>query len=145
MQMPNQTEEIKEAPMLPTLSGATPEELAHAIFDVLDAKKAEDIRVLRVHDHTVITDYFIICSGRSSTQVKSLGGEVEFKLGERGVDPAHYEGRDNGNWVVLDYSSVILHVFSRESREFYKLEKLYGDAEEIKFAGIDEKAEAEAT
>ena len=56
MQMPNQTEEIKEAPMLPTLSGATPEELAHAIFDVLDAKKAEDIRVLRVHDHTVITD-----------------------------------------------------------------------------------------
>ena len=127
----------------PALTGATPEELAHAIFDVLDAKKARDIQVLRVHDHTVITDYFIICTGRSTTQVKSLGGEVEFKIGERGVDPSHYEGRDNGNWVVLDYDSVILHIFSQESREFYKLEKLYGDAEEIHFPSIDEKAEAE--
>ena len=127
----------------PPLTGATPEELAHAIFDVLDAKKAGDIKVLRVEDHTVITDYFIICTGRSSTQVKSLGGEVEFKIGERGVDPTHYEGRDNGNWVVLDYHSVILHIFSQESREFYKLEKLYGDAQEIHFLSIDEKAEAE--
>ena len=62
-----------------------PEVLAHLIFDVLDEKKAEDIKVLRVHDHTVITDYFIICSGRSSTQVKSLGGELEFKLEEKGI------------------------------------------------------------
>lgn len=127
---------------LPSLEGADPEALAHAIFDVLDAKKAEDIKVLHVKDQTVITDYFVICSGRSSTQVKSLGGEVEFKIGERGVDPLHYEGRDNNNWVVLDYGEVILHVFSRESREFYKLEKLYGDAEEIHYLGIDDKAEA---
>lgn len=127
---------------LPSLEGADPEALAHAIFDVLDAKKAEDIKVLHVKDQTVITDYFVICSGRSSTQVKSLGGEVEFRIGERGVDPLHYEGRDNNNWVVLDYGEVILHVFSRESREFYKLEKLYGDAEEIHYLGIDDKAEA---
>ena len=138
------TETPQEERKLPSLAGAAPEELAHAVFDVLDARKAEDIKILHVHDHTVITDYFIICTGRSSTQVQSLGGEVEFKLGERGVAPAHYEGRDNGNWVVIDYSSVIVHIFSRESREFYKLEKLYGDAEEVRFAGIDEKAEAEA-
>lgn len=141
--MTNQTEEMQTVKSLPSLAGTDPKTLANAIFNVLDEKKAEDIRVLRVHDHTVITDYFIVCSGRSSTQVKSLGGEVEFKLGERGVEPAHYEGRDNGNWVVLDYSSVIVHIFSRESREFYKLEKLYGDAEEIHFESIDEKAEAE--
>ena len=128
---------------LPSLKDATPLDLAHAIFDVLDAKKAEDIKVLHVMDQTVITDYFVICSGRSSTQVKSLGGEVEFKIGERGVDPVHFEGRDNNNWVVLDYGSVILHVFSRESRDFYKLEKLYGDAQEIHFMSIDERAEAE--
>lgn len=128
---------------LPSLKEATPLDLAHAIFDVLDAKKAEDIKVLHVMDQTVITDYFVICSGRSSTQVKSLGGEVEFKIGERGVDPVHFEGRDNNNWVVLDYGSVILHVFSRESRDFYKLEKLYGDAQEIHFMSIDERAEAE--
>lgn len=127
---------------LPALTGASPKELAHAIFDVLDEKKAEDIRVLHVRDQTVITDYFVICSGRSSTQVKSLGGEVEFKIGQRGVDPAHFEGRDNNNWIVLDYSSVILHIFSRDSREFYNLEKLYGDAEEIHFIGIDERAQA---
>ena len=134
-------EEMIKQP-LPSLKDAEPEELAHAIFDVLDAKKAEDIKVLHVMDQTVITDYFVICSGRSSTQVKSLGGEVEFKIGERGVDPVHFEGRDNNSWVVVDYGSVILHVFSRESREFYKLEKLYGDAEEIHYMGIDEKAEA---
>ena len=95
-----------------------------------------------MHDQTVITDYFVLCSGRSSTQVKSLGGEVEFKLGLRGVDPAHYEGRDNGNWVVLDYSSVIVHIFSRDSREFYNLEKLYSDAEEVRFPSIDDGTEA---
>ena len=127
---------------LPTLTGATPEELAHAIFDVLDAKKAHNIKVLRVEDQTVITDYFVICTGRSSTHVKSLGGEVEYKLGLRGVDPVHYEGRDNNNWVVVDYGSVILHIFSGESRDFYKLEKLYGDAKAVHFQSIDEKAAA---
>lgn len=124
---------------LPSLEGATPEELAHAIFDVLDAKKAQNIKVLQVEDQTVITDYFVICTGNSSTQVKALGGEVEYKLGLRGVAPLHFEGRDSNGWIVLDYSSVIVHVFSRENRDFYKLEKLYGDAKEIVFQGIDDK------
>ena len=128
---------------LPPLDAADAEALAHAIFDVLDAKKARDIKVLRVEDQTVIADYFVICSGNSSTQVKSLGGEVEFKLGLREVDPLHFEGRDNNAWVVLDYGSVIVHIFSREARDFYKLEKLYGDAEEVKFIGIDDRANAE--
>lgn len=128
---------------LPPLDATDAEAVAHAIFDVLDAKKARDIKVLRVEDQTVIADYFVICSGNSSTQVKSLGGEVEYKLGLRGVDPAHFEGRDNNAWVILDYSSVIVHIFSREARDFYKLEKLYGDAEEIKFIGIDDRADAE--
>ena len=122
---------------------STSEEMAHAIFDVLDSKKAFKLKVLRVNDQTVITDYFVICTGNSSTQVKSLGGEVEYKLGLRGVDPAHFEGRDNNSWVILDYSSVIVHIFSRESRDFYKLEKLYGDAEEVKFEGIDDRADAQ--
>jgi len=109
---------------------------------LLDAKKAQNIKVLRVHDQTVITDYFVICTGNSSTQVKSLGGEVEYKLGLREVDPLHFEGRDNNGWIVIDYSSVIVHIFNRENRDFYKLDKLYGDAEEIKFVSIDERAAA---
>ena len=130
-------EEIKQE-QLPSLTEATPKELAYAIFDVLDAKKAHGIKVLRVNDQTVITDYFVICNGNSGTQVKSLAGEVEYKLGLRGVDPVHFEGRDNNGWIVLDYSSVIVHIFSRENRDFYQLEKLYGDAEEIPFTGLDD-------
>ena len=124
---------------LPPLTVAEPQALAHAIFDVLDAKKGQKIKVLHVVDKTVITDYFVICTGNSNTQVKALAGEVEFKLGLRGVDPVHFEGRDGGGWIVLDYSSVIVHIFSRENRDFYQLEKLYGDAEEITFVGIDDQ------
>ncbi len=120
-----------------SLKDAGGEELARAIYEVLDSKKARDIRILRVNDQTVITDYFVICTGNSTTQVKSLGDEVEYKLGLRGRDPIHYEGRNNGSWVVVDYASVILHVFSRESREFYQLEKLYGDAEEMMIESSD--------
>ena len=126
---------------LPPLDAQDAEAVAHAVFDVLDAKKARDIKVLKVQDQTVITDYFVICSGNSSTQVKSLGGEVEYRLGLRGIDPTHFEGRDNNSWVILDYDSVIVHIFSRESRDFYKLEKLYGDAEEIRFTGLDDVAD----
>ncbi len=124
---------------LPSLVGATPETLAHTIFDVLDAKKAQHIKVLKVQDQTVITDYFVICTGNSSTQVKSLAGEVEFKLEERGVSPTHFEGRDNNGWIVLDYDSVIVHVFNRENRDFYNLKKLYGDAQDVTPVGIDDK------
>ena len=129
---------------LPPLTDATPEELAHAVFDVLDAKKGQKIKVLHVHDQTVITDYFVICTGNSSTQVKSLAGEVEYKLGLRGVNPLHFEGRDNNGWIVLDYDYVIVHIFNRENREFYNLEKLYGDAKEIVFEGIDDKIGGES-
>ena len=115
---------------LPMLERGDAEAVAHAIFDVLDARKARDIKVLKVQDQTVITDYFVICTGNSSTQVKSLGGEVEFKIGERGVDPLRHEGKEgHSSWRVLDYASVLVHVFDREARDFYKLDKLYTDFE----------------
>ena len=120
---------------------STSEEMAHAIFDVLDSKKAYKLKVLRVNDQTVITDYFVIATGNSNTHVKSLGGEVEYKLSLCGINPLHYEGRDSDGWIVIDYGYVMVHIFSRELRDFYQLEKLYGDAEEIHFVGIDEAAE----
>lgn len=101
--------------------------LADAIAEVLDSKKGHDVKVLHVEDKTVIAEYFVICTGNSSTQIKALVGEVEFRLEERGVKPYGIEGRDNNSWMILDYSNVIVHVFSRESREFYNLEKLYED------------------
>ena len=96
-----------------SLKDAGGEELARAICRILDNKKAQDIKVLRVNDQTVITDYFVICTGNSTTQVKTLGDEVEFRLGEAERKPIHYEGRNKGGWLVLDYALVILHVFNR--------------------------------
>jgi len=109
------------------LSGADAKELAEAIAEVLDSKKGRDIKVLHVEDKTVIAEYFVLCTGNSSTQIKGLAGEVEFRIGERGVTPYGIEGRDNNSWLILDYSNVIVHIFSRESREFYNLDKLYAD------------------
>ena len=109
------------------LSGDNSRELAEAIADVLDSKKGRDIKVLHVEDKTVIAEYFVLCTGNSSTQIKGLAGEVEFRIGERGVTPYGVEGRDNNSWLILDYSNVIVHIFSRESREFYNLDKLYAE------------------
>ena len=117
----------------------TPKELAIIAAKALDDKKGKEIAAIEVTEQTTLADYFVICTGRSSTHVKSLGGEVEYKIGLRGVDPVHFEGRDGGGWIVLDYSSVIVHIFSRENRDFYQLEKLYGDAEEITFASLDDQ------
>ncbi len=112
---------------LPTLEGTSAKELAEAIGKVLDSKKAQDIRILAVGDKTVIAEYFVICTGNSNTQVKALAAETERLIGLRGVKPYGVEGRDNNSWIILDYSHVIVHIFGREAREFYKLEKLYSD------------------
>lgn len=112
---------------LEAIDPANSKELADAIAEALDAKKASDIKVIYVEDKTVIAEYFVICTGNSSTQVKALAGEVEYKIGLRGIEPYHIEGRDNGAWLVLDYSNVIVHIFGREAREFYNLDKLYED------------------
>ncbi|MBR4014202.1 MAG: ribosome silencing factor, partial [Clostridia bacterium] len=107
--------------ILTPLDPADAKTLAEAIADVLDSKKGRDIKVLRVEDKTVISEYFVLCTGNSSTQIKALAGEVEFRIGERGVEPYGVEGRDNNTWMLLDYSNVIVHIFSREAREFYNL------------------------
>ena len=112
---------------LPALDGADARGLADAIAEILDSKKARDIKILHVEDKTVIAEYFVLCTGNSSTQVKALAGEVEYRTEQRGLLPYSVEGRDNNSWILLDYSNVIVHIFSREAREFYNLEKLYED------------------
>ena len=112
---------------LTQLDGADAKGLADAIAEILDSKKARDIKILHVEDKTVIAEYFVLCTGNSSTQVKALAGEVEYRTEQRGLSPYSVEGRDNNSWILLDYSNVIVHIFSREAREFYNLEKLYED------------------
>ena len=120
-----QFENMTEA--LPPIDPANAPQIAEAIAEVLDSKKARDIKVIRVEDKTVIAEYFVLCTGNSSTQVKALAGEVEFRMEQRGLSPYSVEGRDNNSWVLVDYSNVIVHIFSREAREFYNLDKLYED------------------
>ena len=112
-------------PVLPSLENADAKELAEAIAEVLDAKKGFDVEVIYVADKTVVAEYFVVCSGNTSTHIKALVGETEFKIGERGLMPYNVEGKDNNAWIVMDYSHVIVHVFTKEAREFYNIEKLY--------------------
>ena len=106
-------------------------ELAKKIAQVLDNKKANDLKVLKVQDLTVLADYFVIASGTSTTQVGALFNEVDFQLGEQGVEPLRVEGAATKNWVLLDYGSVVVHIFYPEAREFYALERLWADAEPV--------------
>ena len=108
-----------------SLENATPLEVAKAIETFLDNKKGRDIKVLHVEDVSNIADYFVVCTATSNTHVKALSGEVEYQLERRGITPYHIEGRDNNSWVVLDYCNVLVHIFNREARDFYNLDKLY--------------------
>ena len=80
-------------------------------------------------DKTPIADYFVLCTGSSTTQIKGLSDEVEYRTGLRGLAPLGVEGRGNVSWVLLDYGAVIVHIFSQQAREFYNLDKLYGSTE----------------
>ena len=109
------------------LTDATPEELAEAIALFLDNKRGHQIKVIAMKGKTDICDYMVLATGTSNTHVQTLGGEVEYEMTRRGIKPLHTEGRDNNTWTVLDYSHVLVHVFTRETRDFYNLDKLYGD------------------
>ena len=109
--------------------------LAKAIVGILDEKQARRIKLLEVEKQTSLTNYFVICEGRSSTHINSLGDEITERLSQVGCAPLHTEGYDTGNWLALDYASVIVHIFDRTTREFYNLEHLWRDGTEI---NIDE-------
>lgn len=105
----------------------------------LDKKKARDIRVLKVSDVTLLADYFVICSAPSTTQVKALGDSLEEAMAEAGEQLLKKEGKQGLNWILLDYSDVIVHIFYQETREFYGLEKLWADAAELSLEDILEE------
>ena len=101
--------------------------LVKEIVKVLDEKKAIDITAIKTEEVTIVSDYFVIASGTSNTHVKSLADDVEYEIKQRlGVDPQHIEGRATG-WILLDYGSVIVHIFGHEDREYYNLERLWNN------------------
>ncbi len=100
----------------------------------LDKHKAEDIRVLGVSGITSIADYFLLASGGSANQVRSLSDYVEEELAKEGKHPLRTEGYAAGDWITLDYGDVLVHIFRRETREFYDLERLWVDAADVDIA-----------
>jgi len=108
-----------------------PFELAKAAAKLLDEKKAENINVIKIDDISSLADYFVIATGRGSTHVRSLSDELEHKLKERGTAPARIEGYRSDSWILLDYQSVVVHVFTGEARDFYDLDRLWTDGEKV--------------
>lgn len=109
---------------------------AKRIAEIADLKKAKDIDLIKIGDVSSITDYFVILTANSELQVKAVADEIEFKLKEEGVTPSHIEGYQTAGWVLLDYNDVVCHIFNKESRAFYSLERLWQDAERIDISDI---------
>lgn len=110
-------------------------ETAKNIVKILDNKKAMDIDLIQTQELTIVSDYFIIANGTSNTHVRALADEVEEEMSKLGVEPDHIEGRATG-WILLDYGCVLVHVFDPQSREYYNLERLWGDAAKVDISDI---------
>lgn len=113
-----------------------PFELASLAVKTLDDKKARNIKLLKTDKQTVLADYFVICNGTSSTHIKAMTEAVDEILSNAGEAPLRREGHRSGTWVLLDFAAVIVHIFTEEAREFYDLERLWSDSEEIDISSI---------
>ena len=114
----------------------TPKEIALECVRALDAKKGRDIKLLETGELTTLADYFVICSATSTTQIKALADACEKALKDAGEPPHHIEGHRGGTWLLMDFSCVVVHVFTDEARKFYDLERLWGDAVPMDLSGV---------
>lgn len=119
------------------------EEQARAICQVLYNKKAQDIRAMYVQDKTIVADWFVVCSGRSIPQVKTLCDELEDKMAEEGLFVRRKEGYQEGRWVVLDFGDVLVHIFHPEERTYYNLERLWDSGDNVILYSKEEDAKLE--
>lgn len=106
-------------------------ELVQLAHSAVEDKKALEPLVLDISRISLVADYFIICSGRTDVQVQAIAGEIEERLGKVGVQPRRIEGKSEGTWVLLDYSDFIVHIFRQQEREYYNLERLWADAQQV--------------
>lgn len=109
------------------------EKIARIAYKILDEKKGVNIRAIDISGLSILADYFIIASGNSKTQVQALADHVEETLGKEGIHSRQIEGYDAANWVLLDYGSVVVHIFYKEDRMFYDLDRIWKDAKAVEF------------
>ena len=114
----------------------TAKEVAYEVTKALDSKKGQDIRLLKIDKVSSLADYFLICTGTSSTHVKTLCDYAVYTFEQLGERMLGREGHRGNTWELLDFGSVVVHVFTEEAREFYSLERLWADAEEINISDI---------
>lgn len=112
------------------------QEKLELIVKTLDSKRGEDIQAIKVGDITILADYFVIVNGTSNTHARTLADEVEFRLSQNGVEPLRCEADTGNTWIVLDYGDIIIHVFFKDTRKFYKLEGLWADGEQIDISSL---------
>jgi ribosome-associated protein len=106
-------------------------ELALEIAELIDDKKGEDIVVLDLRGKSSLTDFFIIATGLNDRNTSAIANHVEHSLEDKGIEIHHKEGHRGGEWVILDYIDVIVHVFNAEKRAYYNIEEIWADAERI--------------
>lgn len=112
------------------MSGVSQNERLKTIIKAMDSKLAEDIQLIGIKDLTIVADYFVIATGSSNTQTKAIADEVEFKLKQLGIEPVRTEGDTGSTWLILDYADIVVHVFYKETRNYYNLERLWSDGEQ---------------
>jgi len=109
--------------------------IADKAYEILEDKKAVDLEIIDISEVSVLADYFIICSGTSTTHNRTLADELAFKMGEAGYNMIHMEGYESARWILLDFGDLVVHIFHKEDRSFYNLERLWSDG---KFRTPDE-------
>lgn len=109
----------------------TEQEKLELIVKTLDNKRGEDIQAIKIGNLTILADYFVIVNGTSNTHARTLADEVEFQLSQKGIEPLRRESDTGNTWIILDYGDVIVHVFYKETRNFYQLEGLWADGEQV--------------
>lgn len=116
----------------------TSKEMALKAAEILSSKKADDLKVLEIKGLTTICDYFVICSGTSTPHIKALCDETELKLSEAYGVKCRNEGYGAANWLLMDYGNVVIHIFNKESLDFYGLERLWADAPTLDLSFLEE-------
>ena len=121
----------------------TPKEMALLLAQAMDSKKGKDIRVLETDGVTTLADYFVLCSGSSAPQLKALADAGEKAMKDHGILPHHVEGHRGGTWILQDYGDVVVHVFDKEARAFYDLDRLWADAKTVDLNDVLAQPDAE--
>lgn len=111
-------------------------EQARKIVQVMDSKKAKDIRLIKIEGISSLGDYFVVASASNTTQVKAIADEVEDEMTKLGLEPNRVEGRQSAQWILMDYYDVMVHVFLDEARSFYNLERLLSDAPQLDISDL---------